>query len=130
MCLYSCRSKPKMSASVPERPGAHLGLLHKSMSPATELEGNGWWGRGIPCASGCRRSPHHPGLPMTTLQWYQKCNHCGKQRNPKSRNVCFQLHCASCDATVRSSKLDVRLAACPLTQVETHHLNLKLHYHI
>lgn len=54
---------------------------------------------------------------MASPQRHQKRNHRGKWRNPKSHSVCLQLHCASCDATVRSSKLDVHLACCLLTQV-------------
>lgn len=125
LCPYCCRSKTKMGACVSERPGAHLGLLHKSASPASELEGNAWWDGGIPCTGGCQRAPCHPGLPTASSQ----CHHRGKQRNPKNHGVCLQLHCACYDTTVRSSKLDVHLAACLLAQVETHHLNLKLQYH-
>lgn len=70
-------------------------------------------------------SVHCPVLPTGFLQRHWKRNQYGKQRNPECHSVYLQLCCANCDATVRSRKLDTHLAACPLTLVETHRLNLK-----
>lgn len=61
---YVFTAADQKPGQVPGRPGSHLGLLHKSTFPATELEGNAWCGRGIPCAavmhSTTRAYPRHP----------------------------------------------------------------------
>lgn len=82
-CVFTAADQKP--GQVPERPGSHLGLLHKSTFPATEQEGNAWCGRGIPCAAVMHS--YHPGLPTASPQWHQKCKCCGKQRNPESHSV-------------------------------------------
>lgn len=114
LCLYSCRSKTRTSAW---KTRITPGSLAEEYIPS-HRDGRKClvWQRDTLC---CCHAQYHPGLLTASLQWYQKCKRCGKQRNPESHSVWLQLHCASCDTAERSSTLGVHLAACPLTQVET-----------
>lgn len=107
LCLCSCRSKSRITP----------GSLAQEYIPSHRAGRKCLvWQRDTLC---CCHAQYHPGLPTASPQWHQKCKRCGKQRNPESHSVWLQLHCASCDTTERSSTLDVHLAACLLTQVET-----------
>lgn len=111
LCLYSCRSKTRTSAwKTRTTPGS----LAQEYVPSHRAGRKCLlWHRDTLC---CCHALHHLGLPTASPQRHQKYKRCGKQRNPESHSVCLQLHCASCDIQCR---LDVYLAACLLTQVET-----------